>query len=143
MASTNPYPLEPGETLVPETIYGLRIPEFSGDPASVLPYSLVQHDLPPDVILIKATGKTSYDVIHRDSVPVEDMGQVHGAMPSLFEREGQADRRRPRRGGPMATPQAGTGVMADVSVAQAQASSVPDTGLMANTPAPPAASKKK
>lgn len=140
--SLNPYPLPEGTILTPGDYYGLRKPEYAGDPCAILPYSMVAHDMPVDCSLIQAVDTQQYKIVAHTPVQTDELDNVHGALPSLHPQNSGEQPARQRRGGPMVQPNVGLNspeAMQAVNQGSPLSNGAPNTGLMRQPESPPPA----
>jgi len=90
------YPLPDGTVLTEGDYYGLKLPEFQGDPVVIQPYALVQHDKPEGYVYIKALSKTEYEVVNHRPETSDDLNGINGLLPMAVARDTDVND-RPRR----------------------------------------------
>lgn len=131
----NNFPLPEGTVLETGNFYGMKLPEYVGDPVLLQPYSLVQFDLPEGYVYIRALTESTYEVVNHVPEVAGDMDRVNGLIPMATDRATEHQKQLPRRsmglGDPAVTPNvmvtdsSGThgaaGLMRDTSQAAAQA----------------------
>lgn len=96
-SSLNSIPLPEGTVLVPGDYYGMKLPEYVGDPVMLQPYSLVQFDLPEGYVYIRALTEDTYEVVNHKPEVAGDMDRVNGLIPMATERDTGDARQLPRR----------------------------------------------
>jgi hypothetical protein len=90
--------LPEGTVLTEGNHYGLRVPEFAGDPCTIHPYALIQHDRPEGYVYILATGETTFEVLSQKPERAGDLEAINGLLPMASPRDTDtADRPRRQR----------------------------------------------
>lgn len=108
--SMNDYPVPEGECLTVGHFYGMKLPEYQGDPVMFQPYSMFQHDLPEGYVMVEATGERSYQVVQYTPEPVDDSGKLNGLYPMSVQRESQDNLMRPQRSHGLGEPAVAPGI---------------------------------
>lgn len=149
--SLNNIPLPAETVLVPGDYYGMKLPEYHGDPVMLQPYSLVQFDLPEGYVYIRALTENTYEVVNHAPEVAGDMDRVNGLIPMATERDVTDNKQLPRRtlglGDPATQPnimvtdssgaQGAAGLM-NPATSAAQAPQTPADPAAAAAPPPPA-----